>query len=160
MWFGRETYNGHYSGEGARDTKRLRIRLTQRTVKGKWIPISMDLERERAWILLLLAPVVLKAWSFKGQQAWLRSSPEGIVLILERRQANNPQYGNSNLKRTWGTECGTIFSSQSMYQRGSVHRETSLGTKELTIAISFPYPSAWAQGHLWEHVQSRFLLTN
>lgn len=34
--------------------------------------------------------VWLNIWSSKGQKAWLGWSPEGIVLLVEKRQANNP----------------------------------------------------------------------
>ena len=56
-----------------------------------------------------LQPAGLKAYSFKGQHAWLRENPETLGWLLKRRQGKQSlhiQHGNSDLKSTQGTQWG------------------------------------------------------
>lgn len=38
----------------------------------------------------LLQQIGLKDWSLKSHQEWLVYTPEGIALLLEKRQVNDP----------------------------------------------------------------------
>ena len=58
-----------------------------------------------------------------------------------RRQDKQPmdiQYRNSDLKSTWAHNGEVICSLQSVSQRGSIHRKSLPGTKELVSTISLP----------------------
>ena len=102
MWFRRETDNGCCGGEGAMVMERDERVGAQRGMHKKNIfpkPLTWKMRGvefcgflQRAW---------LKFWSFKRQNTW------NTALIMEGRQANNPEEDTGNRSvSAWSSQWG------------------------------------------------------
>ena len=144
-WFRGEMDHEYYEGDGAVVTKVKRERSSQGNAQGKhpqnyWLRKWEGLNFVSSYNQWGLKPVVSK---FSG--AWLEESPEGTVLLLERRQANNPgtesmERGICKMSVTYSGEI--ICSSWRVTLVGNIHRDASPGASELASSISLLHPSA------------------
>ena len=72
MWLREEMDLGCCGGEGVTGTEKgKRERGAQGNAQGEHFPKSLACKKRGAWFYEFLEPRELKAWSVKGQQAWL-----------------------------------------------------------------------------------------
>ena len=142
MWIGRKWPMAAVVGREPQSWRRARDSLAQgEPTPERGMPIAIGLKARGSESWKLLQPTGLKAWSFKGQSAWLWENLENIGAALGEKAGKlfvDIQCGNSNLKSTWGTQWGGyLFMSGHPRERAFMERPS--GNKG-TGQCHFPLP--------------------